>query len=60
MVELDKNISPKSLLKVLLLKHSILIKELTSKTGGKGYLRLAVRNQEDNDKLIAALKTELM
>ncbi len=60
MVELDKNISPKSLLKVLLLKHSILIKELTSKTGGKGYLRLAVRNQEDNDKLIAALKTELI
>ena len=58
MTELD-GIEPKDLLKALLFKHQILIKELTSKTGGGKYLRLAVRNTEDNDRLIAALKEEL-
>lgn len=59
MVELDGTISPKELLKTLLVKYELLIKELTTKTNGKNYLRLAIRNTEDNDKLIAALKKEL-
>ena len=59
MVELKDGISPKDLLKALLIKYEILIKELTTKTNGKNYLRLAVRNSEDNDKLISALKAEL-
>lgn len=59
MVELDKGISPKELLKKLLMKHNLLIKELTTKTNGRNYLRLAIRNEEDNDKLIAAMKAEL-
>ena len=59
MVELNEGISPKELLKTLLVKYDILIKELTTKTNGRNYLRLAVRNTEDNDKLIAALKAEL-
>ena len=59
MVELKEGISPKELLKALLIKYEILIKELTTKTNGKNYLRLAVRNSEDNDKLISALKAEL-
>ena len=59
MVELDGTISPKELLKTLLMKYELLIKELTTKTNGKNYLRLAIRNTEDNDKLIAALKKEL-
>lgn len=59
MVELADNISPKELLKTLLIKDEILIKELTTKTNGKKFLRLAVRNTEDNDKLISALKAEL-
>jgi histidinol-phosphate/aromatic aminotransferase/cobyric acid decarboxylase-like protein len=59
MVELDGTISPKELLKKLLVKYELLIKELTTKTNGKNYLRLAIRNTEDNDKLIAALKKEL-
>ena len=57
MVELE-NADPKELLKALLFKHQLLIKDLVSKTGGK-YLRLAVRNTEDNDMLLAALKEEL-
>lgn len=59
MVELDENISPKELLKTLLIKYELLIKELTTKTNGRNYLRLAVRNTEDNDRLISAMKAEL-
>ena len=59
MVELSDGISPKDLLKNLLIKHDILIKELTAKTNGQSYLRLAVRNMEDNDKLLKALKEEI-
>lgn len=59
MVELDEGISPKKLLKTLLIKHDLLIKELTTKTNGRNYLRLAIRNSEDNNALIRALKAEL-
>lgn len=59
MVELVEGISPKGLLKTLLIKHDLLIKELTTKTNGRNYLRLAIRNTEDNNALISALKTEL-
>ncbi len=59
MVELRSNISPKELLKRLLIRHNLLIKELTTKTNGRNYLRLAVRNTEENDRLIAAMKEEL-
>ena len=59
MVELEKETSPKELLKTLLIKHNLLIKELTTKTNGRNYLRLAVRNTEDNNLLIKAMKEEL-
>ena len=59
MVELEEEVSPKELLKKLLIKHNLLIKELTTKTNGRNYLRLAVRDKGDNDILIAALKEEL-
>ena len=47
------------LLKNLLINHDILIKDLASKTGARGYMRIAVRNTHDNDALLAALKTEM-
>lgn len=59
MVELDEKISPKELLKKLLIRHNLLIKELTTKTNGRNYLRLAVRDTHDNDVLLDALKEEL-
>ena len=59
MVELEEGISPKELLKTLLIKYNLLIKELTTKTNGRNYLRLAVRNKEDNDVLITAMAEEL-
>lgn len=60
MVELEKPIDPKELLKRLLIKHGVLIKELTTKTNGRNYLRLAVRTTEDNNALLAAMKAELV
>lgn len=59
MIELDEDINPKELLKTLLVKHNLLIKELTTKTNGRNYLRLAIRNTEDNNLLINTLKKEL-
>lgn len=59
MVELDDGIDPKELLKKLLIDYNLLIKELTTKTNGRNYLRLAVRNTEDNNQLLAALRKEL-
>ncbi len=59
MVELAEDISPIALLKRLLVKHNILIKELTTKINRRNYLRLAVRNQEDNDKLLKAMRQEV-
>ena len=43
----------------LLLKKDILIKDLTKQVGGvdgRQYIRLAVRDEKDNDALVAALK----
>ncbi len=59
MVEIKDSISCRELLKNLLVRHNILVKELTTKTNGRNYLRLAVRNTEDNDRLVSALKEEL-
>lgn len=59
MVETSEEISPKELLKVLMVRYNLLIKDLTEKTHGKNYLRIAVRNTEDNDVLIDALTREL-
>ena len=59
MVELNEDISSKELLKKLLIKYNILIKELTSKVEGKNYLRIAIRNKEDNNRLLEALRREV-
>ncbi|WP_295359504.1 aminotransferase class I/II-fold pyridoxal phosphate-dependent enzyme [uncultured Succiniclasticum sp.] len=59
MVELENSISTQELLKALLVRHNLLIKELTTKTNGRNYLRLAVRNTAENDMLIKAVKFEL-
>lgn len=59
MVELDSSISPKELTKKLLIRHQILIKELTGKIRSGNYLRLAVRNIEENNRLLDALREEI-
>lgn len=47
------------LLKKLLINHDILIKDLAAKTGSTGYMRIAVRNTEDNNALLDALRIEM-
>lgn len=59
MIELVGEISAKEVCRKLLVDWNIFVKDLSEKTGGKNYLRLAVRTAEDNDKLLAALRTEL-
>ena len=51
-------ISADALTRDLLINDDILIKDLTQKIGGCGkqFVRIAIRNTEDNDKLVAALK----
>lgn len=58
LVELTGGISAGGLTEKLLLQYNILIKDLSKKIqrDGKQYIRLAVRNREDNGRLIAALK----
>jgi len=53
-----EGISSKELTSLLLHKHKILIKDLSEKAGfnGKSYIRIAVRDRQDNTKLIDALK----
>lgn len=59
MVELMNGVSSRELTQNLLVKHGIFVKDLSVKLCGKNYLRLAVRNREDNDKLLWALEQEL-
>ncbi|MCQ5386544.1 aminotransferase class I/II-fold pyridoxal phosphate-dependent enzyme [Hungatella hathewayi] len=59
MVKLTGNVSTKVLVRNLLLKYNLFVKDLSAKTGGKQYLRLAIRTSEDNNKLLIALRNEL-
>ena len=61
MIELTGGISSKELTKRLLLGHNLFIKDLSGKIkkDNRQFIRVAVRNTEDNDKLVEALKQEL-
>lgn len=58
MVELTGGKTSREVTRELLVKHRMLIKDLSGKIimDGRQFLRLAVRNQEDNDRLVEALK----
>lgn len=56
MAEIEGTMTPRELMKRLLIDHEIFIKDLSSKTNGGKYVRIAVRDTEDNDRLIEALK----
>lgn len=57
MVELKNGRRAYDVTRELLVRHDIFIKDLSKKVSGGEYLRLAVRNKEDNDRLIEALKS---
>lgn len=56
MVELT-GITAFELTSKLLNEHDILIKDLSSKLGSDRYVRIAVKDTEDNDKLVEAIKS---
>lgn len=56
MVELVDGLSSKATTRELLTEKGIFVKDLAGKLGGKQYLRIAVRNSEDNDMLLSALE----
>lgn len=57
MIELKNGIKAETLCSDFLEKYSLILKDLTSKIcGDKQYVRVAVRNSEDNDILINAFK----
>lgn len=62
MVEITNGITAGELTKVMLIKHKMLIKDLSYKVrlGGRQFIRLAIRNEEDNERLVAALREELI
>ncbi len=61
-VEITGGMSSRTLTKNLLIKHNILIKDLSAKIKlqDRQFIRLAVRDDNDNAQLIAALKEELL
>lgn len=61
MAEITTGMTAAELTRVLIVKHNILIKNLFSKVNinQKQYIRLAIRDRQDNDRLIAALMSEL-
>lgn len=58
MVEITDGLSATTLAERLLLKHNLLIKDLSEKVS-ESYIRIAVRDQKDNDKLLVALNEEI-
>ena len=58
MAELTGGMTSEELAKRML-RRNLLIKTLNNKVGGGEYVRIAVRNTEDNDKLLQALREEL-
>lgn len=59
MAELTGTMTARELTKILLIRHNLFIKDLSGKMNGGQYVRLAVRDTVDNNKLLAALKQEL-
>lgn len=61
MAEITNGMSAGELTERLLTKHNLLIKDLSSKIlrDGRQFIRLAVRNEADNEVLLEALRREL-
>ncbi len=55
LVRLTGNMTARELTKKLLVEHNLLIKDLSKKLGRTDYVRIAIRNKADNDRLLSAL-----
>jgi len=61
MLEITNGMSAKELTKKLLINYDLIIKDLSGKIvlDNRQYIRVAVRNEEDNAKLVEALRKEM-
>ena len=59
MIELTGDVMAGEIARTMLIKYNLFVKDLSEKIPGGKYLRLAIRNEQDNDRLIQALKKEL-
>lgn len=59
MIQLQNGQQASELTKTLLMKYNLFIKDLTGKIEKGQYVRLAIRNEADNNKLIYALRNEI-
>lgn len=61
MVEITGSIGAKELTKRLLFGHNLFVKDLSPKIqrDGRQFLRIAVRNGQDNDRLVQAMEEEM-
>ena len=55
MAEVMGDMSVDNVVNILLDEHNILVKSLADKLEGKNYLRIAIRNEEDNTRLVKAM-----
>ncbi len=55
MIELSEGLRVSDITKRLLDRHYILVKDLSLRLNGKDYMRIAIRNSEDNDTFLGAL-----
>lgn len=62
MAEITNGMTAAELTRVLIVRHNILIKNLFAKVNkdGRQYIRLAVKTKTENEKIVEALKTEMM
>ena len=59
MLELINGKKAFDITKSLLIKHNLLVKDLSKKLNEGEYLRIAVRDREDNEYLVKCLKLEM-
>ena len=58
-VMVETKMNSGELVKLMYIKHNVLIKDLSVKVDGKNYIRVAIRDTADNDLFLDALKKEL-
>ena len=56
MAEIIGDMSSRDFVKQLLVKKNILIKDLSGKLNGKNYIRIAVRDEKDNNIFLKAVR----
>lgn len=56
MLEITDGINSKEFTKTMLLKYNLFVKDLSTEIKNGQYIRIAIRDQKDNDKLISAIR----